>query len=61
MESKSHALIAGVFTILLLSLAVLLLGMWLGKDEIKKDPVCHHHHLQGIRAQCASGGTLQRH
>ncbi len=35
MESKSHALIAGVFTILLLSLAVLL-GMWLGKDEIKK-------------------------
>ena len=35
MESKSHALIAGVFTIILLSLAVML-GMWLGKDEIKK-------------------------
>ncbi|WMW81192.1 MlaD family protein [Undibacterium cyanobacteriorum] len=37
MESKSHALIAGVFSILLLSLAVVL-GMWLGKDEIKKTP-----------------------
>lgn len=35
MESKSHALIAGVFTLLLVALASSL-ALWLGKDEIQR-------------------------
>lgn len=37
MESKSHALIAGVFTIGLAILASLL-ALWLGKDDIQRTP-----------------------
>lgn len=37
MESKSHALIAGVFSILLIMLAAAL-GLWLGKDGITQSP-----------------------
>jgi phospholipid/cholesterol/gamma-HCH transport system substrate-binding protein len=37
MESKSHALIAGVFAIVLAILAGLL-ALWLGKDEIQRTP-----------------------
>lgn len=37
MESKSHALIAGIFSLLLIALATAL-GLWLGKDGIVQSP-----------------------
>lgn len=54
MESKSHALIAGVFAIILLALAVAL-GMWLGKDEIKKTPytIATSLKVSGLNIQAA--------
>lgn len=54
MESKSHALIAGVFAIFLLALAVAL-GMWLGKDEIKKTPytIATSLKVSGLNVQAA--------
>lgn len=54
MESKSHALIAGIFSILLLGLAVVL-GMWLGKDEIKKTPyvITTSLKVSGLNVQAA--------
>lgn len=37
MENRSHALIAGIFTLALLALAIVL-AIWLGRDKIKRVP-----------------------
>jgi phospholipid/cholesterol/gamma-HCH transport system substrate-binding protein len=54
MESKSHALIAGVFAI---SLAILagVLALWLGKDEIQRTPytIATQLKVSGLNIQAA--------
>jgi phospholipid/cholesterol/gamma-HCH transport system substrate-binding protein len=52
MENRSHALIAGVFTVTLITLAVLL-AIWLGRDKIQRVP------YEIITRQAVSGLNLQ--
>jgi phospholipid/cholesterol/gamma-HCH transport system substrate-binding protein len=54
MESKSHALIAGVFTIGLAILASVL-ALWLGKDEIQRTPytIATSLKVSGLNIQAA--------
>lgn len=54
MESKSHALIAGIFAIVLAMLAGGL-ALWLGKDEIKKTPytIATKLKVSGLNVQAA--------
>jgi phospholipid/cholesterol/gamma-HCH transport system substrate-binding protein len=52
MENRSHALIAGVFTVTLIALAVLL-AIWLGRDKIQRVP------YEIVTRQAVSGLNLQ--
>ncbi len=54
MESKSHALIAGVFTVLLAALATAL-ALWLGKDQIQRDSytIATKLKVSGLNVQAA--------
>lgn len=54
MESKSHALIAGVFTVLLAALATAL-ALWLGKDQIQRNSytIATKLKVSGLNVQAA--------
>lgn len=54
MESKSHALIAGVFTVLLAALATVF-ALWLGKDEIQRSSytIATKLKVSGLNVQAA--------
>lgn len=54
MENKSHALLAGVFTLLLLAAAVFI-GMWLNRDRIEREPyeLVTTNSIPGLNPQAA--------
>ena len=54
MENRSHALIAGLFTIALIALAVLL-AIWLGRDKIQRVPyeIVTRSSVSGLNLQAA--------